>query len=92
MTYRYPYRFDNDIFVKQLAKFIENDLIINKDRYQNLKENDNTYYVDIVDGRLDFVERNEFEEREKEYFKYLNGDNKEEDKDYEDNTDGSYCD
>lgn len=63
ITYRYPYRYDNDIFIQKLAKFIEDDLRTNI--YQDLNEHGNMFYVDIVDGMIQFIDKTLFDEKEK---------------------------
>jgi len=67
-VYRYPCRYDNAEFHQQLAKFIENDLLTNY--YKDLNENHNRFYVDIVDGKIQFVDKNKFQDKERLYIKY----------------------
>ena len=68
LVYRYPYKYDNNKFCQKLARFIENDLSTNS--YMELNEHHNRFYVDIVDGKIEFIDKQRFEEKERAYFKY----------------------
>ena len=48
-----------------MARFIENDLRNNA--YQDLHEHNNLFYIDVIDGLIQFVEREVFLERENDY-------------------------
>ena len=67
-VFRYPYRYDNEAFIFRLSRFIENDII--KNPYENMKNN--KFCVDIIEGKLEIVDKPVFDEKEKQFFKSTN--------------------
>jgi len=67
LYYRFPYRCDNPEDVREICKFIENDLKNNA--YFELSEHTNLFYIDIYKGKIDFIDRLQFELQERKYFK-----------------------
>jgi len=67
LAYRYPFKLDNDNFIQQLSKFIEDDLTNNA--YLELNEYESMFYVDLIDGKIEFVDRSRFLENERIYIK-----------------------
>ena len=68
MRFRYPIRYEHDPeFIQRLCKYIANDLSdpLNT-TYEEIKETTNSYYIDLIDNKLNFVDKAEFHEREKE--------------------------
>jgi len=75
VIYRYPLQYDNDEFLQKLFRFIVNDL--KNGDYLNIKSNCNTYHVSLIDGQIQFVDKNSFNENERKYKKDLNLSSKE---------------
>jgi len=56
--------------MQKLYKFIVNDLATGN--YTNLNSKCNTYHVSLIDGEIQFVDKNSFNENERRYKKGLN--------------------
>jgi len=65
IIYRFPYQYDNDNFIQKLCEFIENDLKNNA--YEDLNENINNFFVDVIGDQIQFVDRVKFYSRETQY-------------------------
>ena len=69
MVYRFPYRYDSELFVQKLAMFIEQDLKTNT--YKDLNEQSNMFYVDVINGKIQFTDKINFDKKEREYLKNI---------------------
>ena len=68
VIYRYPFEYDeNEYFLQKLSLFIANDL--ERNDYINLNSNSNSYHVDFVNDKVEFIDKSSFNEREREYKK-----------------------
>jgi len=61
-VYKYPRKIHNEAFVKKLIKFILHEL--STKIYDNQSTKTNTFYINMVDGRVEFVDRNSYKEME----------------------------
>ena len=68
ISYRYPYQFDSDEFIQNLARFIEKD--INENEYKNLNRVHH-FYIGVNDGVIKLIEKEEFDEKEKNFLKSI---------------------
>ena len=68
VTFRYSYEFDSEIFVQKVIDFII-------DKVTNYKleifKNSTVYYIEVVEGKLEFIDRETFKLNERNYLKKI---------------------
>jgi len=68
--FRYPFQYDNDPdFLKRLGEFIAHDLSVNV--YDDMSTSSNTFFIDLVDNNLQFVDKKTFHSNDSEARKKL---------------------
>ena len=58
LIFKHPIQYENDEFIQRLCKFLLKDLSMTP--YLNLKNSSNTFYLDIIKDKLEFVSPNHF--------------------------------
>jgi len=67
--YRYPFKSDSEEFIQRLCKFIENDLL---NISYSLNKKYNTFYIGVEKGKIIFIDKNTFDDKEKKYIREQN--------------------
>ena len=70
VTFRYPYQFDTEEFKQKLIKFIVDYISFNNIEINHFRGS-KVFYIEVVEGKLEFTDKSSFKQIEGRYLTNL---------------------